>query len=532
MSNSITNARKPSFMLSCLAIITEGMRSVFETAVGGDKVFYKIFVGYQYMDYGYIISYNNAIHNLTEYSINDAIKYLIFKGLESMRCMSSDTEESDSFSQILHQTYRNKMNKFIISKPIIIKCNAFGSVQHFILSCMINTNEWPDSKIPLNLIENYFDHIGQMNDFFPCTFSVSKKVGDHIYANINSTTIVSNVCEMELRERFGKNRKQKPGELFGFICNLACKPYEGAQNKGIIRFATDNFEKNAYIKFESNVSCSMQNVREIRKLLEMTDEENPLIVKKYEAVGIGTAGAGEYFIKFEGNGKWKLCRKDKGPLFTVEGNVCSFIRSIDTDDFRKKFIHLFPSYANFFPQISKIVEAAKEQKHGTSIIISDKAEEESTRLCKKKRAIRIQKYVFFDRSITDKAQEKIIKKFTSIDGALIISPDGVCYAIGVILDGKAVENGDTGRGARYNSLNNYVSWAKEEKDIKAISMAIVISEDQTIDCLPKKMSLDKHDDTYAENPKVYPTQSMEIEGFGEELPGSITSMELLHPESR
>ena len=64
MSNSITNARKPSFMLSCLAIITEGMRSVFETAVGGDKVFYKIFVGYQYMDYGYIISYNNAIHNL------------------------------------------------------------------------------------------------------------------------------------------------------------------------------------------------------------------------------------------------------------------------------------------------------------------------------------------------------------------------------------------------------------------------------------------------------------------------------------
>ena len=532
MSNSITNARKPSFMLSCLAIITEGMRSVFETAVGGDKVFYKIFVGYQYMDYGYIISYNNAIHNLTEYSINDAIKYLIFKGLESMRCMSSDTEESDSFSQILHQTYRNKMNKFIISKPIIIKCNAFGSVQHFILSCMINTNEWPDSKIPLNLVENYFDHIGQMNDFFPCTFSVSKKVGDHIYANINSTTIVSNVCEMELRERFGKNRKQKPGELFGFICNLACKPYEGAQNKGIIRFATDNFEKNAYIKFESNVSCSMQNVREIRKLLEMTDEENPLIVKKYEAVGIGTAGAGEYFIKFEGNGKWKLCRKDKGPLFTVEGNVCSFIRSIDTDDFRKKFIHLFPSYANSVTQISKIVEAAKKQRHGTSIIISNRAEEESARLCKMKRAIRIQKYVFFDGSKTDTAQEKIIKKFTSIDGALFISPDGVCYAIGAILDGKAVVIGDTGRGARYNSLNNYVSWAKEEKDIKAISMAIVISEDQTIDCLPKKMSLDKHDDTYAENSKVYPTQSMEIEGFGEELPGNITSMELLHPEKK
>ena len=211
--------------------------------------------------------------------------------------------------------------------------------------------------------------------------------------------------------------------------------------------------------------------------------------------------------------------------------MCPFY-GVHFNDFRKKFIHLFPSYANFFPQISKIVEAAKEQKHGTSIIISDKAEEESTRLCKKKRAIRIQKYVFFDRSITDKAQEKIIKKFTSIDGALIISPDGVCYAIGVILDGKAVENGDTGRGARYNSLNNYVSWAKEEKDIKAISMAIVISEDQTIDCLPKKMSLDKHDDTYAENPKVYPTQSMEIEGFGEELPGNITSMELLHPESR
>ena len=43
--------------------------------------------------------------------------------------------------------------------------------------------------------------------------------------------------------------------------------------------------------------------------------------------------------------------------------------------------------------------------------------------------------------------------------------------------------GDTARGARYNSLKNYVVWrTKSDKTYQV--MAVVISEDQTTDILP------------------------------------------------
>ena len=71
--------------------------------------------------------------------------------------------------------------------------------------------------------------------------------------------------------------------------------------------------------------------------------------------------------------------------------------------------------------------------------------------------------------------EKLIRSLTSIDGALIISPEGICYAIGAILDGEALCKGSTARGARYNSIVTYVQWKKSGV------LAIVISEDQSVD---------------------------------------------------
>ena len=72
----------------------------------------------------------------------------------------------------------------------------------------------------------------------------------------------------------------------------------------------------------------------------------------------------------------------------------------------------------------------------------------------------------------------VLRQASSIDGAVLIEPTGVCHAIGVILDGQATEKGDSSRGARYNSAVRYVSSSPYP------CLAIVVSEDGWIDLLP------------------------------------------------
>ena len=70
---------------------------------------------------------------------------------------------------------------------------------------------------------------------------------------------------------------------------------------------------------------------------------------------------------------------------------------------------------------------------------------------------------------------------------MLFDTNGSCYAIGVILDGEAIIPGDVSRGARFNSIKNYIAWKKVElrkkKYSEAIFAGIIISEDQTIDII-------------------------------------------------
>lgn len=67
---------------------------------------------------------------------------------------------------------------------------------------------------------------------------------------------------------------------------------------------------------------------------------------------------------------------------------------------------------------------------------------------------------------------------TNIDGAIFIDTKGKCHAIGMIVDGETIIEGDAGRGARYNSINNYINWAF--KTGKGYFVGIIVSEDGMI----------------------------------------------------
>lgn len=77
-------------------------------------------------------------------------------------------------------------------------------------------------------------------------------------------------------------------------------------------------------------------------------------------------------------------------------------------------------------------------------------EQEVKRLWEFKRACRVEEF-FMINSV------EAMKGIAGIDGALIADFNGYCHAAGAILDGEMMGAGRSNRGARYNSIENYVS---------------------------------------------------------------------------
>ena len=77
--------------------------------------------------------------------------------------------------------------------------------------------------------------------------------------------------------------------------------------------------------------------------------------------------------------------------------------------------------------------------------------------------------------------QDIIAHLSSVDGAILISPQGIVYSFGVILDGKATKNGNSTRGARYNSAIRYVDG---ERNRRIGCLALIVSEDGYVDLYP------------------------------------------------
>lgn len=110
-----------------------------------------------------------------------------------------------------------------------------------------------------------------------------------------------------------------------------------------------------------------------------------------------------------------------------------------------------------------LVLRAREQSHGTMVVVCNNAGDESKRLHLQCRMMK--KTILCD---------DIVVQLASIDGSILVDVDGYCHAIGVILDGVACDKVVTARGARYNSAVKYV----EQQLSKHVDcVAFVMSED-------------------------------------------------------
>lgn len=116
----------------------------------------------------------------------------------------------------------------------------------------------------------------------------------------------------------------------------------------------------------------------------------------------------------------------------------------------------------------EVVSAAMEQKHGTMIVVSEAAEVEAKRL-------QAQSLPITPIPLTS----ELVRRVSGIDGAILVDRDCRCHALGVILDGLASNNGDSSRGARFNSAIRYV------ESVKLQTICLVVSEDGHVNMIPK-----------------------------------------------
>lgn len=258
-------------------------------------------------------------------------------------------------------------------------------------------------------------------------------------------------------------------------CNeISALTYEKAVGYSRLLIAKRNHPNvELLVTFENPIS--LRNYRGVRKVLELAGAEEWLVCDSEKIVGLGRF-VGSYdpshedifTIDFIGHAKWEL-RHTGVTLMRVEHGIPSVPRPSEqitqmVDTLERVFPDLDDRYLNAFRRIATEFVSLK---HGLVMIVSDDAEAEASRF--QTESTRIEPIPL---------TVDLLQRASRIDGAILVSPEAVCYSIGVILDGEVNRRGSSERGARFNSTVRYV----HSRNAKCFG--VVASDDGTIDFVP------------------------------------------------
>ena len=261
-------------------------------------------------------------------------------------------------------------------------------------------------------------------------------------------------------------------ERFNLISSLM---YEGTKGTGRLLLAKpDGGAIDILLKLAEPVP--FRKSRWSRKVLQIASSETALIANCEKVFGLGKIAAGVdpwasqnvFEIEFLDHYHWRLSCGDKVLLVSKYGTP-----SLPQEKFPRD--RLLDTYQRLFPEAGEedvahfvdLFEAAVDQHHGSMLIVANDAEQEAERL--QGQGTRID---------PTKLTPDLYRQVSDIDGATIIDSHGVCHAIGVILDGQAQPECSPSRGSRYNSGIRYV------KAVDTPRLAVVVSDDRTVDVIP------------------------------------------------
>lgn len=265
-------------------------------------------------------------------------------------------------------------------------------------------------------------------------------------------------------------------DLLSFANAIAAERYEGAASKGRLIICRTN-HPDIFAKIKLKNPIDIYNYRGIRKLLEVSSNQMALLCNVESVWGLGIpldtynpSLENLFEIRFSEHHTWELAHADN-IMLRVKYRQARLPRSrFDRELFCDRVHQLFEVDRATANRLIVAVESAIKQRHGTMLVITPEAKEETIRLA-------AQSTVIEPVIIT----KEIISHVSCVDGAILISPDGMIHSFGVILDGKSTENGNSTRGARYNSAIRYVDG---ERSRNVNCLALIVSEDGYVDLYP------------------------------------------------
>lgn len=266
-------------------------------------------------------------------------------------------------------------------------------------------------------------------------------------------------------------------ELFSIVNAFSSQTYERMGARGYLAITKpDNMTNKLRVGFQNPIALT--EIRAVRKVLELTDEDRVLLSNGESIFGIGHCDPAPDVARIivEGHAKWSLSI-DNRTLMRVDHEHASLPRQLLDKSDVKDIVERTVGNVEF-ERLWEVIQSAIDSGHGTTIVVSADAKGEAERLSQQGVPIK-----------PDYLNLEDARRLGRVDGAVILGSDGRCYAFGVILDGLATSSsGDRARGARFNSSVRYQQTSSPKP------VVIVISDDGTVDAVPSLMPRVRRED--------------------------------------
>lgn len=263
--------------------------------------------------------------------------------------------------------------------------------------------------------------------------------------------------------------------------NIARTYYEGTEGAGTIVLARkDHPSLEQVIQFQT--PSKLWETKASRKLLQLASQDFALHTNSEDLFGLVKKKKFDdqqeelFTINVLGHHHWTVSHNEQILMGVRYGQPYLPKPPFDENKLGKDISVIFKEdiTQESIDLIVTLVREAERERHGTMLVISSIAKEEAERLSKGGTRIS-------PKTLT----ADLLRNLTSIDGAVLLNPEGTCYALGVILDGIATKYESSARGARYNSAIRYIHSSKYP------ALAVVVSEDGGVDFI-SNLNFDEH----------------------------------------
>jgi hypothetical protein len=214
-----------------------------------------------------------------------------------------------------------------------------------------------------------------------------------------------------------------------------------------------------------------------RKLLETTRPGHALLSDGAVIYGLGSMdlrqsipGESLFHVQFLGHYTWELSYGTRALMRVTYGHPRLPSLPMLEVALREHAARVFPALSEVqLDTLWELTCAGSEQPHGTILVFHEGAAEEAQRLIAQAAPVE-----------PSRIDAESLLSVSSVDGAVLVDPSGVCHAFGVILDGRATSFTNPSRGSRFNSAVRYVQSSERP------CLAVVVSEDGTVDLVTRR----------------------------------------------